>query len=341
MERLKARNIWFVVLIGTVVYAVFLKRIGLENLLILISNANKPLVLLVVLFNLLTLIALTMSWRFLISAPISHYKLFKFYMIGVFINNITPTFGTGGEPIKAMLLGDETGTSQAECFASVVSQRMLNMFPFLTIGGLGIGLLFSKPGVMLETWEILALMFSIGFAFSVFGLIIYFYIRKDKLSSFIHSLIRFLTPFIGLLKKGFNEDAYAEAVEKSINSFHGGLMSIGHNRYGLVKATLFSFLGWIFDIMAIYTVFLSLGANAYIHISILIIAYTISMVSSWIPFFLPGGLGIVDGTMALLFTYGGVPVEVAMLATVLYRLASYWFNTTLGAFYLLTSLSVK
>ncbi len=341
MEMFKARNIWVVVLIGAAVFTIFVDKIGLEKLFLLINNANKPLVLFVILFNLLNLAAFTMTWRFLISTPISFYKLFRFYMIGAFINNVTPTFGTGGEPIKAMLLGKETGTSQAECFASVVSQRLLNMLPFLVISGLGIGLLFSKPGLVLGTWEILALMFSIGLSFGFFGLIIYFHIRKDKLSSFVRSSIGFFAPFIGLVKKGFNEDAYTEAVEKSINSFHGGLRNISLNKHGLVKAMLLSFLGWFFDLMAIYTVFVSLGANAYIHLSVLIIAYTISMVSSWLPLFLPGGLGIVDGTMVLLFIYGGVPVEIAMLATLLYRLASYWFNTILGAFYLLTSWSAR
>lgn len=341
MKWFKARNIWLIVLIGVAVFSFFIYKIGLGNLLLLISNANKPLILLVVLLNLLNLTSFTMTWRFLISTPISSCKLFKFYTIGAFINNITPAFGTGGEPVKAILLGEETGISQAECFASVVSQRLLNMLPFLIIGGIGIGFLFSKPGAALGTWEILALALSIVFAFGFFGLIIYFYIRKDKLSLFVHSSIRFLTPFIGLVKKGFKEDAYAEAVEKSINSFHGGLRNISHNKYGLVKATLFSFLGWIFDIMAIYTVFLSLGSSAYIHVSVLIIAYTISIISGWLPLSPPGGLGVVEGTMVLLFIFGGVPVEIAMLATLLYRLASYWFNTILGAFYLLTTLKAK
>jgi uncharacterized protein (TIRG00374 family) len=62
------------------------------------------------------------------------------------------------------------------------------------------------------------------------------------------------------------------------------------------------------------------------------------MVSSWLPLFLPGGLGIVDGTMATLFIFSGVPLEIALLATLLYRLASYWFNTVLGAFCLYSAL---
>lgn len=340
MERFKTRNVWFVVLIGAIIFAIFTNEIGYEKFLILINSVNKPLILLAVFFNLLNLITFTITWKFLTPANISLYKLFKFYMAGTFINNITPAFGTGGEPVKAMLLGKETGISKAECFAGVVSQRMLNMFPFLTIGMLGIWLLFSKPELKLDWWEVVALMFSIGFAFSVFGLIIYFYIRKDKLSSFVHSSLRFFAPYIGLVKKGFDHRAYADAVEKSIDSFHGGLRNIHKNKQDLTKAILSSYLGWVFDIMAIYAVFLSLDERR-IHISVMIIAYTISMISGWLPLFLPGGLGIVDGTMAVLFIYGGVPFEMAVMATMLYRLASYWFNTILGAFFLGASLKTR
>ncbi len=95
MEKFKTRNIWFVVLIGVVIFAVFTNEIGFEKFIILISSVNKPLVLLAVFFNLLNLITFAITWRFLTTADVSLYKLFKFYMAGTFINNITPTFGTG------------------------------------------------------------------------------------------------------------------------------------------------------------------------------------------------------------------------------------------------------
>jgi uncharacterized protein (TIRG00374 family) len=215
---------------------------------------------------------------------------------------------------------------------------MLNMFPFLVLSILGLGLLFFDPALRLGTWEMLALLFSLMLGIGMFVLLIYFYVRKDKLSSFVHFSIRSLAPFIGLIKKGFDERAYSEAVEESINSFHGGLQNIHHNKNGIIQGVIFSFIGWCFDILAIYTVFLSIG-NVSLHISVLIITYTISMMSSWLPLFLPGGLGITDGTMAVLFVYGGVPLEIAVLATLLYRLASYWFNTILGGYYLSISLN--
>jgi uncharacterized protein (TIRG00374 family) len=332
MERFKTRNILIVIIIGAVVFTIFTNEIGFGKFLHLISTVRKQFLLLAVFFNLLNIITFTVSWRLLAPADISLYKLFKFFMAGTFINNITPSFGTAGEPIKAMFLGKETKTSKAECFAGIVSVRMLNMFPFFTIGMLGIWLLFSNPGIKLGFWAIVGMVFSIGLVFSIFCLIIYFYTRKDKLSSFVHSSIRFFAPFIGLVKKGFDHRAYVTAVDESIDSFHGGLRNIRQDKYGLAKATFFSYLGWIFDILAIYMIFLSLN-ETHIHISILVITYTVSMISSWLPLFLPGGLLIVDGTMAILFFYGGVPWEIAVLATLLYRLASYWFNTILGAFY--------
>ena len=332
MERFKSRNILIVFFIGAIIFTIFANEIGFGKFIYLINNVNRPLLLLAVFFNLLNIVTFTITWRYLTPAKISLYRLFKFYMAGTFINNITPSFGTAGEPVKAMFLGKETGINKAECFAGVVSVRMLNMFPFLTIGMVGIWLLFSNPAIKLGFWAVAGLGFSIGLAFLIFGLIIYFYIRKDQLSSFVHTSIRFFAPFIGLVKKGFDHKSYVAAVDESINSFHGGLRNIRQDKNALGKAILFSYLGWIFDILAIYMVFLSID-ETHIHISVLIISYTISMISGWLPLFLPGGLGIVDGTMAILFIYGGVPVEMAVLATLLYRLSSYWFNTLLGAFY--------
>jgi len=300
MERFRRRNILFVMIIGIIIFIIFTNQIGLTKLISLMDNVNKPLILLVLIFNLLNLIAFTKTWQLLTKTDISFFKLFKFYMVGAFISNITPSFGIGGEPVKAMLMGKETGMSKAECFAGVVSQRMLNMFPFLVLSILGFGLLFFKPELRLGTWELLALLFSLLLGIGIFVLLIYFYVRKDKLSSFVHFSIRFLAPFIGLIKKGFDEKAYSEALEESINSFHGGLRSIHQNKNGIIQAVIFSFIGWCFDILAIYTVFLSLGTVS-LHISVLIIAYTISMMSGWLPLFLPGGLGITDGTMAVLF----------------------------------------
>ena len=338
LEKLKVRNIWLVFLVGAVVFTIFIAEIGYGRFFHLIGSVNKSLIPLIVLLNVLNSIAFTISWKFLVPVEIGFYKLFRFYIAGTFISNITPTFGAGGEPVKAILLGEETATSKAGCFASVVSQRLLSMFPFLLIELTGLWLLLYMPELVIGRLELLALFSSILFGVGTFVLLVYFYTRKDKLSSFVNLTVRLLAPLIRLVKRGFDHGLYADAVESSVNSFHIGLKNISGNRKGLAGAMFFSSLGWIFDIMNVYVVFLSLGPGTQINASILIITYVISMASGWLPLFLPGGLGIVDSTMVALFLLNGVPLEIALLATLLYRLASYWFNTVLGAFYLLRSI---
>jgi uncharacterized protein (TIRG00374 family) len=46
--------------------------------------------------------------------------------------------------------------------------------------------------------------------------------------------------------------------------------------------------------------------------------------------FLPGGLGIVEGTMTALYGGLGVPATVTVVVVIAYRLISFWIPTVLG-----------
>ena len=46
--------------------------------------------------------------------------------------------------------------------------------------------------------------------------------------------------------------------------------------------------------------------------------------------FLPGGVGIVEGTMAVLYDGLGVPNAVTVVVILAYRLISFWLPTLLG-----------
>ena len=58
--------------------------------------------------------------------------------------------------------------------------------------------------------------------------------------------------------------------------------------------------------------------------------FILSVLVGFIPI-LPGGVGIIDGTMILFFTSAGIPSNIGAAATVLERLISYWMTTFLGA----------
>ncbi len=328
--EVKSRNLVLVLLIGFVVYSIFVAKIGFRELAGLLGGVSVPFFLLAFGFNFLNLLAFTMSWRAVVLDEVGFYCLFRFILIGIFVNNVTPTLGTGGEPVKAMLLGRECGSRKSRSFASVLTHRMLNMLPFILIAIFGLVATFLEQQ-NLNYLEIAALSISLAMSVSALFLVVYLYQNKDKLEWLVHSSVRLFSPLVRVFKRGFNPDNYVHEVDRSINAFHEGLSTISSDRWALKKSVLYSFLGWAFDVLAAYSVFLALGYR--VPLGVLTIAYTIAMIVGLLPV-MPGGLGLVDGAMAFLYISYGVPTSIAMTATILYRIASYWMNTALGAIYL-------
>ena len=63
--------------------------------------------------------------------------------------------------------------------------------------------------------------------------------------------------------------------------------------------------------------------------SLVLIAYVATTVVALLPL-TPGGLGLVEGSLTGLLVLAGVPAAKAVLSTLAYRVASYWFPTFAG-----------
>ncbi|HHI30381.1 MAG TPA: flippase-like domain-containing protein, partial [Candidatus Methanoperedenaceae archaeon] len=106
--KIDKRKLAVPVLIGLGVFGLFTHEIGFEEFRVLLSGVDLVLVLLAILFNIGTIIFFTLSWRVLIAEKPSFPRLFQIYLVGVLVSNITPSLGAGGEPVKALLLGNAT-----------------------------------------------------------------------------------------------------------------------------------------------------------------------------------------------------------------------------------------
>ena len=61
----------------------------------------------------------------------------------------------------------------------------------------------------------------------------------------------------------------------------------------------------------------------------IVVAYVSAVVLALIPI-TPGGLGFVEAGLTGVLTLAGIPASEAVLATLLYRLASYWLPVIAG-----------
>jgi uncharacterized protein (TIRG00374 family) len=94
-------------------------------------------------------------------------------------------------------------------------------------------------------------------------------------------------------------------------------------------ALLTSLGNWLFDYLALLAALAAVGSRP--RPSLVLLAYVASMVLGMIPI-TPGGLGFVEAGLTATLALAGVPGPEAVLATLAYRLVSYWMPLAIGPF---------
>jgi uncharacterized protein (TIRG00374 family) len=84
---------------------------------------------------------------------------------------------------------------------------------------------------------------------------------------------------------------------------------------------------WIFDFLCLYAALLAVGGHPPLYVALL--AYSAAQLLGQIPL-TPGGLGVVEAGLTGTLALAGVPAAPAALATLAYRLASYWLPLPVG-----------
>jgi uncharacterized protein (TIRG00374 family) len=85
----------------------------------------------------------------------------------------------------------------------------------------------------------------------------------------------------------------------------------------------------VFDYLALLAALVASGGRP--RASLVLLAYVASVLLGMIPI-TPGGLGFVEAGLAAMLVLAGVPGPAATLATLAYRLVSYWIPIAAGPF---------
>lgn len=83
----------------------------------------------------------------------------------------------------------------------------------------------------------------------------------------------------------------------------------------------------MFDYSALLVALLAVGADP--NPALVLLAFVASQVLAMVPL-TPGGLGFVEAGLTATLTVAGVPASLAVVATLAYRLASYWIPMLVG-----------
>lgn len=159
------------------------------------------------------------------------------------------------------------------------------------------------------------------FAILAIGTIVLFFGFQHR-EGIKHLILQIVKFFLRLIKHPAKLENISEAMDELFN----GLLLL--QKKGWVKPVSGSCLMVGFDILSLYFCFIAAGQP--VNPIVLITGYSMALLLRNVAFFIPGGVGVVESIMVKMYTSLGVAMEVSVVATLSYRLISFWIPVLFG-----------
>ena len=313
----------FFLLISVLILIVMLWLVGIDQVIGALKIANLSYIALAIAVQVATYYLYTLRWQILnrmADMNVGIKKLLPMVLVGLAVNNITPSGRGGGEPVRAYILSREENYPMEETFATVVADRALDTFPFVVLAVLTIiGMTFYFN---FDLWLLVLMIVAVIVIVVILILLIYMSINPNfgkRVDGWI----------IGLVRRFYrkNSEELEEKIHGIIGGFQDTMKMVISNKKVLYYALPLSFVIWIFEIVRVYLVFLAFGAN--VNLVVIGEVFILASLAGMIPL-LPGGLGAVDGIMIIFYSAAGITASISAAATVIERLISFWMATIIG-----------
>jgi len=310
-------------LVGIGILALMVFFIGPGQIEIALKHADPWYLALAVAIQFFIYGLWTQRWSITIRSlhiSIKKRHIFPMLMVGLAVNNITPSARGGGEPVRAYMLSKYTKAPMENAFATVIADRGLDTFPFVVLAILTI--IFSVFYLRLPDWVVLGLIISLIALVTVFFLILYMSINQAAGEKITLWLVKVL--------KKFSRRKHFEIERRALDAMRGFQKSMKvmiRDRRVLMFGLPLSFFIWFMEITRVYIVFSSFGTP--VPLAVIGAVFVIATLIGMIPL-LPGGIGAVDGVMIILYSAAGVPPSISAAATIVERLISFWMTSFIG-----------
>ena len=309
--------------VSVIILLIMLWFVGIDQVIDALKLANLSIIALAILAQIFTYFLYSLRWQILnklANMDVSVRELLPMVLVGLAVNNITPSGRGGGEPVRAYILAKEKNYHMEETFATVVADRALDTFPFVVLAAITIAAMTLYFN--LSTGLLIVMVVAVIAIVTVLAILIYMCINPGFGKRVDGWIIRLVRRFY---KK--NSEEFEEKIHSIIFGFQDTMKLLISNRKVMYYTIPLSFLIWIFEIIRVYLVFLAFGAN--VNLIVIGEVFIVASLVGMIPL-LPGGLGTVDGMMILFYSSAGISSSISAAATVIERLISFWMATILG-----------
>ena len=299
---MKLNQKFFIIILASIIfYALFLIFTDLSQLSEKILDFKIEYIPLILSLVSSGWLALYLRWTFLLKNSgyvVPHKKNFQIFLTG-FPLSITP--GKIGELLKSQLLKDNFDIPRKITAPIILVERLYNAVGILIISFFGIWFLDFSGIVILITTCILTGIFIV--------------MRSKKLFLQINKIIlkiKYLSKF---------SDSLSDSYDVINNSIKPKIFII---------SSAFSASYWILESIAVYFIFQSFGID-FIELIQIIPTYATSIILG-VASFVPGGIGVFEGTLTGLLNIQGLALSTAVTLTIFIRIFTIWYSVIIGFF---------
>lgn len=295
-----------------------------------LTKVNTVALLLLIPMELLNYDAYARLYRRLFSIlgdEVSYRSMFRLTLELNFVNHILPSGGVSGISYFTVRMRSH-GVSGAKATLSQVLKLFLLYISFQPILILGVFLLALRGHVnnlvILITGSLITLM--------VVGTLLGFYVveSRARINAFLTVVTKVINWLINLVRRKHPETIRIDRAQKTFLELHDNYMVFKEKWRELKMPFVYMTIANLTEVGAVYVVYIAFGHL--VNVGAVILAYAIANFAGLISV-LPAGIGIYEGLMTAVLAVTGIPAELSIPVTIMYRVLNMFIQLTPGYYF--------
>lgn len=324
--KFNLKTLIVILILGFGLYFLIPRLIGLQEAVKLIIFATKWKILIAIGFEVISYMGAAWLLGIILSRlgyKIKFFTRFKISSIAAFAMHFFPISSFGEGAVDYYFLRKQK-VYTGSILLMLVLRVIITYIAFLLIFLIGLALVPTAPYIKISPKIISFALFLI-----IIGAILYIsylYKNKEKFRKSWHKLFRLFRPFVNKIRG----KEMAEAQEQIIfEDIYQGIGLFSKKKRFMILSVIAGMIYWLGDITCFYFVFQAFNYN--IHWGVLIFGYCSATLLGMISF-IPGGLGVIETSMGLIYSGLGVPGSLAVMAILVFRFFSFWMWIPFGLY---------
>jgi uncharacterized protein (TIRG00374 family) len=324
-----SRWVRWALLLGLIAFAAIFVFADPKELWSVLTHADPWLLVLPIICVLLSYVTMARSYQGIAAAagcPVGLIEMLKITFVANSMNYLVSTGGLSGFAVRMYFFTRLGISSQTAVIISLAQTFLTNcmLLIFLLVGFAYVFSSHSLQGSALVVTLILLVFFVVA---AVLAALLLFHARLRRRTLFLsaqaaHWVLHRVVPHRAPPR------THIWRYQFNLNRGIGFLLA---RRREMVSPVIYIALDWLFTILVLYSAFIAVQYK--VALSQVIVGFAVGIVLSFASL-IPGGLGVMEGSMAAVFASMQVPFETAVVAVLLFRVAYYLLPLLISLFFL-------